>query len=66
MPLLYNLLTLFLVINALFWGLWPHGAHCRLASFFGIQECPSHWLHIGFGVVCFLVAVVVAQRHMFF
>ena len=64
--MLYNLLVLFLIVNALFWGLFPHSIHCRLASYIGVQDCPSHWVHIGLGVVCFLAAVVVAQRHMFF
>lgn len=55
----------FFAVNALFWGLFPHREHCRLAAAFGIKKCPSHWLHIGIGIISFLIAVVIAQWHMF-
>jgi hypothetical protein len=55
-------------LNALFWGLYPHGTHCRFAAALGVSKCPSHWVHISFGVVSFIIAVVIAQwsfiRHM--
>jgi hypothetical protein len=53
-----------LVMNALFWGLFPHSAHCGLVGWLGVAKCPSHWIHISMGVVFFLCAVLVAQwRH---
>lgn len=59
------LVVVFLSINALFWGLFPHHVHCRFAASLGVTKCPSHWIHITMGVGCFLVAVLVAQWHMF-
>lgn len=60
-----SLVLAFLVLNAIFWGLYPHSAHCNVAAALGVTNCPSHWLHIATGVVFFLLAVVVAQWPMF-
>ena len=61
MDFVKQLLVGFLVINALFWGLFGHHTHCEVAALAGIKTCPPHWMHIGVGVVSFLGAVVVAQ-----
>ena len=60
--MLQNLITVFFVINALFWGLAGHGSHCALAASFGMKTCPPHYIHITMGVVSFLIAVYVSQR----
>lgn len=52
-------LTLFLIINALFWGLASHKQHCSLIP---MKNCPPHWLHIGIGILCFLGAIYVEQK----
>ncbi|QIG60043.1 hypothetical protein [Dishui Lake large algae virus 1] len=54
-------LVLFFVLNALFWGLWPHSAHCGLAAAMGITKCVPHIVHITFGLLCFIIAVLIAQ-----
>lgn len=59
------LATLFFVINALFWGLWDHGTHCKIASAMGASTCPPHSVHIMFGIASFLVAVGIAQSSHF-
>ena len=64
--ILYHIIVIFLVLNAIFWGLGAHTQHCHVASMMGVKECPSHGLHVGFGVVCFLVAVVISQRNFLF
>jgi len=57
MSIWLQLLVVFLVVNALFWGLGSHHIHCDLAAWFGIRQCPPHWVHLTLGVLCFLVAV---------
>ena len=56
-----NLFTLFLLVNAVFWGLFPHRTHCRLLSRLGTSTCPPHLLHIITGIISFIGAVVVRQ-----
>lgn len=59
-----QLLIVFLIVNALFWGLYPHNIHCRVASMF-MNSCAPHYVHVAFGVVCFLAAVSIAQKKLF-
>lgn len=61
MGLLRTLVVAFLAANALFWGLWPHGAHCRVAGALGVRRCPPHWVHLLTGALSFLGALLVAQ-----
>jgi len=61
MGIIKLLFVLFFVINALFWGLWPHSAHCSLAAAFGMTKCVPHIMHISLGIAFFLVAVLIAQ-----
>lgn len=64
--ILYDILVIFLVLNAIFWSLGAHSQHCHVASLMGFKDCPSHSLHISFGVLSFLLAVVISQRKFFF
>ncbi len=57
---LLNLLVVFLVINALFWGLMSHKVHCDFVTMF-TNTCPSHTVHLFMGLIAFVLAVVVAQ-----
>lgn len=41
-----DLLILFFLANAIFWGLFPHSEHCKIASKLGIKKCPPHWIHV--------------------
>jgi len=66
MEILYNIIVIFLVINALFWSLCTHHNHCMIAEMFRIKHCPPHWLHISFGIVFFILAVVIQQRNYIF
>lgn len=61
MGVLKLLLVLFFLLNALFWGLWPHSAHCGLAAAMGVTSCVPHIMHITFGIVCFVIAVLIVQ-----
>ena len=61
------ILLAFLITNALFWGLFPHSAHCKVLSdlnnLLGISmNCPDHSVHIIMGIVFFLIAVYVSQK----
>ena len=60
------ILLAFLITNALFWGLFPHSAHCKVLNDLSKMvnmtiKCPSHMVHITMGIVFFLAAVYVAQ-----
>lgn len=52
-----TLLVVFLVLNALFWGLASHAQHCNIAAMFGIKKCVPHIVHLTIGVLSFLLAV---------
>lgn len=56
------LLLIFLVLNAIFWGLFDHGSHCKAVSMFGMKSCPPHWVHLLMGLVFFLAAIYVQQK----
>lgn len=66
MEVLYNIIVIFLLLNAIFWSLFTHKQHCEIARMFGIQQCPSHWIHITFGIVCFILAILIKQRNYIF
>lgn len=53
--------VLVLLSQALFWGLFPHSAHCSVAAMLGVTDCPPHWIHLAMGVVFFLATVVAAH-----
>ena len=55
------ILTVFFAANALFWGLFPHSVHCKVAAASGIKSCPPHWMHLTIGFVSFLLAILAAQ-----
>ena len=61
------LLLAFLVTKALFWGLFPHSAHCQVVKEFNKlvgtnMKCPEHIFHLITGVVFYLLSVYVAQK----
>ena len=41
-----NIMIIFFLLNALFWGLASHSQHCKLASSLGVKSCPPHWIHV--------------------
>ena len=60
-------LLAFLITNALFWGLFPHSAHCKVLADLSKMvnmtvKCPDHSVHLMMGIVFFLSAVFVAQK----
>lgn len=59
-----QLLVIFFLLNAIFWGLFPHTTHCKVVSqlFGGSVKCPPHIIHLSFGVVSFLLAILFAQQ----
>jgi hypothetical protein len=59
--ILRNAVIVFLAINAIFWGLFPHTIHCKFVGAMGVSGCPSHTIHITMGVVAFALAVALAQ-----
>lgn len=57
MEVLKTLIVLFLLVNALFWGLFTHETHCKLALRF-VDKCPPHYVHLLTGIVSFLLLVL--------
>jgi len=60
-----ELLVALLVANALFWSLMPHSMHCEFVSNFTNMKCPPHICHISFGVLSFILAIILAQKEYF-
>jgi len=57
-----NILVIFFLLNALFWGLASHSQHCSLASNLGIKKCPPHWIHVYvMGLGSFLITLYLVQ-----
>ena len=52
----------FLIVNAIFWGLFPHSAHCKLIKDIFSIQCSDHWKHILFGLFFYLCAIYISQR----
>lgn len=64
--MIQKMFVAFFALNAIFWGLFDHATHCNVARRFGIRTCPPHMLHIIFGMMFFVLAVVTAQwRYIF-
>ena len=60
--MLKQAIIVFLVLNALFWGLATHKQHCSLASNFGVKSCPPHYVHVYvMGLGSFLLALYLRQ-----
>ena len=59
-PLLF-IVVIILIINAIFWSMYSHKNHCAFISLFGISKCPPHWIHIAFGIMCFITAVALVN-----
>ena len=60
-------LVSFLLINAIFWGLFPHSAHCKLVNDMNkittlTIKCPPHYIHLIMGVVFYLLTVFFSQK----
>ena len=60
-----NIIVAVLAVNAVFWGLFSHSAHCAVASLI-TNSCLPHQIHVTIGVVCFILAVLIAQSKLFF
>ena len=62
MNMLTNVLALFFLLNALFWGLANHKLHCKVASMIGVKKCPPHWIHVYvMGLGSFIVTLALVQ-----
>jgi hypothetical protein len=60
------LLVVFLLANALFWGLATHSQHCAVAALFGMgSNCPPHYVHLMTGLAFFCAAVYTQQKAYF-
>ena len=51
----------FLVMNALFWGLASHSTHCEISNTFGIK-CGPHYIHLLMGLVFFILSIYIKHK----
>ena len=61
------ILTLF-IANALFWGLFPHNAHCLFLENVNKSlktniQCPPHHVHLLMRIFFYLASVYISQRN---
>ena len=59
-----DLIILFFIANALFWGLATHTKHCELGTMLGMkpENCPPHWIHVYvMGLGSFIIALYLKQ-----
>ncbi len=61
-----TLILTFLIANAIFWGLFPHNAHClfinNINEFFKMNiNCPDHSVHILLGFLFYTASVYFTQ-----
>ena len=62
-----NIVLTFFIANALFWGLFPHNAHCLLIeninSFLKMNiNCPPHHIHLLMGLFFYILSVYMTQK----
>lgn len=57
-----KLVTLFCLLNVLFWGFFSHSQHCKLASSLGIKKCPPHWVHVYVMAPLFLLIALYSHQ----
>lgn len=65
-----NLILTFLIANTLFWGLFPHNAHCLLLEninklFQTSFVCQPHKVHLFMGLLFYIASVYYAQKDNF-
>jgi hypothetical protein len=62
--MLNEILIIFFIINAIFWGLFSHSTHCKVMSqLLGSDvKCPPHFVHLSFGIISFLLAILFSQQ----
>ncbi len=59
------ILSSFLIVNALFWGLFPHTEKCEMSYFLGIQKCPSFLVHALIGTIFYIFAILIVHFNSF-
>ena len=65
-----NIILFLLILNALFWGLFPHSEHCKVFNYLNkitklSMECPSHKIHIIMGFIFYTLSVYYTQHNSF-
>ena len=63
-------ILVFLALNAIFWGLFPHTEHCKVFTYFknvtkSSMKCPEHKYHVLMGFVFYILSVYYAQKDAF-
>jgi len=56
-----EIIILLLLVNGIFWGLFPHSFHCQVLSKFTNVACPPHIIHMIIGIISFVAAVILSQ-----
>lgn len=53
------------MVNAIFWGLFPHDVHENFCKNFLNIDCPAHYILLLISFISFIIALVVAQKDYF-
>ena len=57
-----KILAFIFIVNAVFWGLFPHATHCNALKQVGLTQCPPHYVHIMMGITCYFVSLFLSQQ----
>lgn len=62
-----TLILTLLIANALFWGLFPHNAHCLFVDnvnkmFKTNIQCPEHHIHLMMGIGFYIASIYISQK----
>ena len=59
------ILASFLIVNSLFWGLYPHTEKCEIAYLIGLKKCPSFLVHMIIGIIFYITAILITHFNSF-
>ena len=65
-----NMILMIFIVNALFWGLFPHNAHCLVFENFNKLfkfniNCPPHHVHLLMGLFFYCLSVYYSQKNTY-
>tara|TARA_Y100000389_G_scaffold128022_2_gene125381 strand:+ start:8092 stop:8301 length:210 start_codon:yes stop_codon:yes gene_type:complete len=63
---IYAFVALIVLLNGLFWSLACHETHCKFVKMLGVENCIPHYIHIIFGIVAYIIGVMIVQRKYLF
>ena len=59
------IITSLLMVNAIFWGIYPpsdSSPHSHISQLIGLGTITNRWVHLFIGVLFYILAVIVSQQ----